>query len=170
MTREANETPIEFDRYIRGFFVGLLGILFLTTWACVILFQKHAHPKTGLAEITSQAKPEPPSTADIVTSVTSVKSPIDGQSPSDFSSKESLGRTEIAQGSTPSPVPVLTPQSGQLSGQVNRMDQSNSVRKFRRRAPYPNHRSARQFADAEAKRRLLQLWRRSLAKSEAAQN
>jgi hypothetical protein len=185
MTRpETNETPREFDRYIRGFFVGLLGILFLTTWACVILFQKHAHPKTGLAEITSQAKPEPPSTADIVTSftrtelsanrssgaVTSVKSPIDGQSPSDFSSKESLGRTEIAQGSTPSPVPVLTPQSGQLSGQVNRMDQSNSVRKFRRRAPYPNHRSARQFADAEAKRRLLQLWRRSLAKSEAAQN
>ena len=182
MTREANETPIEFDRYIRGFFVGLSSILFLTTWACAILFQKHAHPKADLAEITSQAKSESSPTADVVTSftrpelsangssgaVTSVKSPIDDQSPTDFSSKESLGRTEIARGSTPSRVPLLMPESSHLSDQVNRMDQPNSVRTFRRRARYRKHGLARQLANA--KRRLLELWHRSLAQNETPQN
>jgi hypothetical protein len=179
MTRpETNETPREFDRYIRGFFVGLSGILFLTAWACVILFHKHAHPKADLAKITSQAKSESSPTVNVVTSfartelnangfsgaVTWVKSPIDDQSPSDFSSKESLGRTEIARGSTPSPVPVLSPESGHLKDRANRMNQLNSVRTFRRKAPHHNERSARQLANAEAKRRLLELWHRSLTK------
>ena len=42
----------------------------------------------------------------------------------------------------------------------------NSARTFRRKAPQQGHRSARQLADAEAKRRLLELWHRTLAKSE----
>ena len=183
MTRqEANETPREFDRYTRGFFVGLSGILFLAACACVILFQKHAHPKSDLAEITSQGKSDSSPTADVVApftrtdlsangssgAVTSVKSPIYDQSPTDLPSKESLGRTEIARGSTASPVPVLSPESSHLSDRANRMDQPNSVRTFRRKAPYRNHRSASQLA--EAKRRLLELWHRSLAKSETPQN
>jgi len=183
MTRKTSGTPREFDRCIRGFFVTLSGVLFLAACVCAILFQKHTHPKTDLAERTSLAKSAPSPTADVVTPLTKrelsqngssgvltwVRSPVDDQSPTDFSQKESLGRTEIVQGSTPSPVVVLTPESSRLD-RVNRMDESNSVRTFRRKAPYPNHRSVRQLRDAQAKRRLLELWHRSLAKSETAQN
>jgi hypothetical protein len=42
----------------------------------------------------------------------------------------------------------------------------NSARTFSRKASYQSHRSARQLGDAEAKRRLLELRHRSLAKSE----
>jgi hypothetical protein len=184
MTREISGTSREFDRYIRRFFVGLSGILFLTTLVCAILFQKHSHPKPDLAEITSQAKSESSLSAYVVTPLTRtglsqngssgvltwVKSPVDDQSPTGFSSKESLVRTQIVQGSMPSPVAVLTPESSRLSDRVNPMGESNSVRTFRRRTPYPNHRSAHQRTDAQAKRRLLELWHRSLAKSETAQN
>jgi hypothetical protein len=183
MTRETSGTPREFDRYIRGFFVGLSSVLFLAACVCAILFQKHTHTKTDLAERTSLAKSESSPSAGVVTPLTktglnqngssgvstSVKSPIDDQGPTDFSPKESLGRMEIIQGSTPSPVAVLRPESTRPD-RVHRMDESNSVRTFRRKAPYPNHRSVRQLRDAQAKRRLLELWHRSLTKSETAQN
>ena len=183
MTRKTTGTPREFDRYIRGFFVGLSFVLFLAACVCAILFQKHTHPKTDVAERTSLAKAAPSRLPDVVTPLTKtelsqngssgvltwVRSPVDDKSPTDFSQKESLGRTEIVQGSTPSPVVVLTPESSRLD-RMNRMDGSNSVRTVRRKAPYPNHRSVRQLRDAQAKRRLLELWHRSLAKSENAQN
>ena len=41
------------------------------------------------------------------------------------------------------------------------------ARTFRRKASYQSHSSARRLGDAEAKRRLIELWHRSLAKSEA---
>ena len=167
---EAIETPRELDHHTRGFFVGLSGILFLAACACVILFQKHAHPKADLAEITSQAKSESSPTADVVTSFTRTELSANGSSGAVTSVKSPIDdRTEIARGSTPSPVPVLMPESSHLSDRTNRRDQPNSVQAFRRKAPYRrNHRSARQLA--EAKKHLLELWHRSLAKSETPQN
>src|SRR5262245_53280302 len=70
MTRETSGTPKEFDRYIRGFFVGLLGVLFLAACVCAILFQKHTDPKTDLADRTSLAKSESSPTAEVVTPLT----------------------------------------------------------------------------------------------------
>jgi hypothetical protein len=182
MTRETSGTPREFDRYIRGFFVGLSGVLFLAACVCAILFQKHTDPKTDLADRTSLAKSGSSPLAEVVIPLTKtglsqngssgvltwVKSPIDDQSPTDFSPKESLGQAEIVQESMPSPVAV--PESNRLSDRVNQTSESNSVRTFRRKALYPNYRSARQLTNARAKRRLLELWHRSLAKSKTAQN
>jgi hypothetical protein len=184
MTRpETNETLREFDRDTRGFCVGLLGILFLAAWACLVLIQKRHPPKGGLTETTSLADSSP--TADTATlftrtelsanrssgAVTSVKSPLADQRPTEPSPKESLGWTEIAGGSTPSPVLVLSPESSHLSDRANQREsllsyQPNSARTFRRKAPYQSRRLASQLGDAEAKRRLLELWHRSLAKSE----
>jgi hypothetical protein len=155
MTRETSGTPREFDRYIRGFFVGLSGVLFLVACVCAILFQKHTDPKTDLADRTSLAKSESSPIAGVVTPLTKTGLSQNGQA-------------EIVQESTPSPVAVLTPEN--LSDRVNQSGESNSVRTFRRKALYPNHRSVRQLTNAQAKRRLLELWHRSLAKSKTAQN
>ena len=182
MTRETSGTPREFDRYIRGFFVGLSGVLFLAACVCAILFQKHNDPKTDLADRTSLAKSESSPLAEVVIPLTKtglsqngssgvltwVKSPIDDQSPTDFSPKESLGQAEIVQESLPSPVAV--PESSPLNDRVNQTGESNSVRTFRGKALYPNYRSVGHLTNARAKRRLLELWHRSLAKSKTAQN
>jgi hypothetical protein len=186
MTRtETNETLREFNRDPRGFWVGLVGILLLGTWTCLVLIEKRHPPKGGFTAVSSQAKSDSSPTADTVThsttadlsankssgSVTSVKSPLDGPKPTERFSKQNLVWTEITGGSTPSPVLVLSPKIGPLSDQVNQREslsyQPNSVRTFRRKAPYQSHKSTGQLGVAEAKRRLLELWHRSLAKGEA---
>jgi hypothetical protein len=186
MTRpETNETLRKFNRDTRAFCVGLLGILFLAAWACLALIQERHPPNGDVTEITSQAKSDSSPTADTTTlftrtesspnmssgAVTSVKSPLADQRPTERSSKESLGWTEIAGGSTASPVFVLSPESSQPSDRANQResllsDQPNSAQTFRRKAPYQSHRSARELGDAEAKRRLIELWHQSLARTE----
>ena len=185
MTRpETNETHKEPDRDPRGFCVGLVGILLLATWTCLILIQKRHPPKGGFTAVTSQAKSGSSPTADTAahsrtadlsvnkssSAPTSVKSPFDGPKPTEHSSKGNLGWTEITGGSTPSPVLVLSPEISPLSDQVNQGEslpyQPNSVRTFRRKAPYQSPTSTGQLGAAEVKRRLLELWHRSLAKSE----
>jgi hypothetical protein len=181
MTRpETNETHKEPDRDSRGFWVGLVGILLLATWTCLVLIQKHHPPKGGFTGLASRAKSDS-STGDTATAadlsankssgaVTSVKSPFDGRRPTEHSSKQNLGWTEITGGSTPSSVVVLSPEISPLSGQANQGEslpyQRNSVRTFRRKAPHQHHKSNGHLGDAEVKRRLLELWHRSLAKSE----
>jgi hypothetical protein len=171
------ETYREFDRYVRGFFVGLSGILFLTALACVFLFQKHAHAKAGFVEIAGLTKSESSMSEDVVTPhtrtgmiqngswdvLTSTKSRVHNQNLNDFSAKDSFERTETVEESTPSPTLSSTPERRRVSHRVNRMNQSNSVRTFKRKAPYPNHRSVRQLTDAQIRRRLLQLWHRGEA-------
>jgi hypothetical protein len=180
---KTNETLREFNRDTCGFCVGLLGILSLAAWVCLVLIQERHPSNGGLTEITSQAKSDSSPTADTTTlfansssgAVTSVKSPLADQTPTEPSSKESLGWTEIAEGSTPAPVLVLSPESSQLSDRANQREtllsyQPNSARTFRRKASYQSHRSARQLGDAETKRRLLELWHRSLAKNETTKS
>lgn len=190
MTRpKTNETLREFNRDTCGFYVGLLGILSLAAWACLVLIQERHPSNGGRTEITGQAKSDSSPTADITPlfartdlsanrssgAVTSVKSPLADPTPTEPSSKESLGWTEIAEGSTPAPVLVLSPESSQLSDRANQREtllsyQPNSARTFRRKASYQSHRSARQLGDAETKRRLLELWHRSLAKNETTKS
>jgi hypothetical protein len=184
MTRpETNETHKEPDRDSRGFWVGLVGILLLATWTCLVLIQKHHPPKGGFTGLASRAKSDS-STADTSThstaadlsankssgAGTSVKSPFDGRKPTEHSSKQNLGWTEITGGSTPSSVLVLSPEISPPNGQANQGEslpyQPNSVRTFRRKAPHQGPKSTGHLGDAEVKRRLLELWHRSLAKSE----
>jgi len=165
--------------------VGLWGILILGAWACVVLTEKRHPRKGGLTEMTSQAKcdssPNPGSATGFTRTdlsangssgaVISAKSPVAHQRPTEGSPKESLGWAQITAGSTPSPVFVLSPKISYTSDQPNRSEslspyKPNSTRTFRRKAPYQSRRSSRQLADAEAKKRLLELWHRGLAKSE----
>jgi len=175
----------KFNRDTRSVAVGLWGILVLVAWADVVLTQKRHPPKGGLTKITSQAKSDSSPTAGTATrftrtelsanrssgAVTSIDSPLPDQTPAEHSPKETVGWTQIAVGSTPSPVLVLSPEISPPSAEPNRSEsllpyKPNSVRTSRRRAPYGSHWSARQLEDAEAKRRLLALWHRSLAKSD----
>jgi hypothetical protein len=184
IAHQADNVLRKFNRDTHLVAVGLWGILLLGAWACLVLMQKHRPPKSGLTETISQAKSDSSPTAEADTfftekelntnrslgAETSVKSlPADPKA-TEPSSKESLGWAEIAGGSTPSPVLVLTPESSHPEDGPNERDslssyQPNSARIFRRTAPHQSPRSARQLGDAEAKRRLLELWHRSLAKS-----
>ena len=185
MTRpETNEIHKEPDRDPRGFCVGVVGILLIATWTCLVLIEKRHPPKGGFTAVSSQAKYDSSPTADTAAhattadlsankssgALTSVKSPFGGPKPTEHSSKENLGWMEITGGSTPSPVLVLSPKIGPLSDQVNQGEslsyQPNSVRTFRRKTPYQSHKSTGQLGAAEVKRRLLELWHRSLARSE----
>ena len=169
----------------RSVAVGLWGILLLAAWACLVLMQAHRPPKSGLTETISQAKSDSSPTAEAATfftkkelntngspsAATSLKSLPADPKPTEPSSKESFGWAEIAGGSTPSPVLVLSPESSPTSAQPNGIEsllpyQPNSVPTTRRKAPSRTHRSARQLGDAEAKRRLLELWHRSLTKAD----
>jgi hypothetical protein len=184
MRRETREKPREFDRHVRGFFVGLSGILFLTALACAFLFQKHTKAKAAFAEIASLAKSESSTSAEVVTPHTrtglihngswdvlsSTKSPLHDQNSNDFSAMETLERTEIVEGSTPSFIPGSTPKSSRLSDRMNPMGHSNCVQTSRRKVSYPDQRAIRQRADAQTKKRLVELWHRSLAKTGTAQN
>lgn len=164
--------------------VGLWCILLLGAWACLVLMQEHRPPKSGLTETISQANSDSSPTAGADTfftekelntnrslgAETSVKSLPADPKPTEPSSKESLAWAEIAGGSTPSPVLVLSPESSHPENGPNEGDSlssylPNSARIFRPKAPNESPRSARQLADAEAKRRLLELWHRSLPKS-----
>ena len=178
-----------FNRDTRSVAVGLLGILVLGVWACIVLTQSRRPPKGSHTEIAGQDRsgsspaagsatgfPQTESSADRSSdAVTAVKSPLAEQGPTEPPPKESLGWRQIATGSTPSPVLTLSPE---ISHRSDRADQSesllpyqpNSARTFRRKAPAKSPRSARQFADAEAKRRLLELWHRSLAKSQTTKS
>jgi hypothetical protein len=171
----------KFNRDTHSVAVGLWGILVLAAWACVVLTQKRHPPKGDLTERTSPAQSEsssPAATAADLTrtdfsanrssgAVAPAKSPLSDQKPTERFPKESLGWTQIAAGSTPSPVLLLSLKISHPSDQPNRSGsyQSNSARKFRRKAPYQSHRSARKHVDTEAKKRLLELRRRSLAKN-----
>ena len=68
MTRpDSNETHTEPDRDPRGFCVGVVGILLIATWTCLVLIEKRHPPKGGFTGVTSQAKSDSLPTADTVT-------------------------------------------------------------------------------------------------------
>src|SRR4029077_17646861 len=103
--------------------------------------------------------------------VTSIKSPLADQAPAERTPKEILGWTQIAADSTPSPVLALSPEISQSNNQLNQSEsllphQPSFAQTIRRKASYRGQWSARQLRYAETKKRLLELWHRSLARSE----
>jgi hypothetical protein len=57
MTRpETNEIHKEPDRDPRGFCVGVVGILLIATWTCLVLIEKRHPPKGGFTAVSNQAK------------------------------------------------------------------------------------------------------------------
>ena len=170
-----------FNRDIRSVAVGLWGILVLGVWACIASTQKRHPPKGNPTEITSQAKSDSsPAVGTVIGfpksesstgrpsgAVTSIKSPLADQTPTERTPKESLGWTQIAADSTPSPVLVLSPEISQSNDQLNQNEslpppQPTFARAIRRKASYRSQVSARQLRDVETKKRLLELWHRSL--------
>jgi hypothetical protein len=174
-----------FNRDIRSVAVGLWGILVLGVWTCIASTQKRHPPKSSPTEITSQAKSDSSPAVSTVTgfpksesstdqssgAVSWIKSPLTDQTPAERTLKESLGWTQIAAGSTPSPVLVLSPEISQSNNQLNQSEsllphQPSFAQTIRRKASHRSQWSARQLRDVETKKRLLELWHRSLARSE----
>ena len=142
----------------------------------------------GLFERASQNKSGPSPIADASTllrtkdlsanistgAVSSITLPLIDWRSSGSSSKESLGRTETSGGSTSPLVLVLSPEISHSGDWANRSewspaDQPDSARAIRGKAFFQSYRSAGQLGDTEVKKRLFELWHRSLAKSEKPQ-
>jgi len=182
MTRlETTAALMRFDHDTGGFFVGLLGILSLAAWACVTLFQKHQPPKVGVMEIASQVKYDSSPTAgtgagaDLGPHLTSDS--VLSEGPAQGVSKEALAvSTNTGEVSAPSSIPVLSPGTNPnptaLANEGERSVPSppGFVRKIRGKAAYCCYRESGQLGETEVKRRLLELWHRSLAQSEKAKS
>ena len=125
-----------FNRDIRSVAVGLWGILVLGVWTCIASSQKRHPPKGSPTEVTRIAKSDPSPTEGTVIGfpksesstdrpsgeVTSIKSPLADQTPTERTPKESLGWTQIAADSTPSPVLALGPEISQSNKQLNQSE------------------------------------------------
>jgi hypothetical protein len=89
-------------------------------------------------------------------------------------SKENPGRMEVPGTSIPSPAASSAPESDHASAVVNRSDWAPSYRVdtrkvVRQKALYQNPSSTGQPRYVGVKKRLLELWHRSLARTEIAQ-
>ena len=166
----------EFNRDTRWLAAGLLGTLLLA--ALPFVFLRESHTVTAvLFERASQAESSSSSSENAATrfrstdlnagistsAVTWVTLPLGEQRSSESSSKESLGRTGFSGGSAPSLVLALSPEINHSSALVNRREwspahQPNSVRAIRGKTRYARYRIAGHLGDAEAKKRLLELW------------
>jgi hypothetical protein len=183
-----NEALSRFNRDTRWVAAGLLVFLLLAALAFEVLVQERRPMTAGLFERASQNNSGSSRTADASTllrstdlsanistsAVTSVALPLVDQRSSESSSRESHGRTGTAGGSTPPPVLVLSPEITQTGARTNKSEwslahQPDSAPSIRGKTLYKRHRSAGQLGYAEVKRRLLELWHRSLAKSEKSQ-
>jgi hypothetical protein len=177
---DANDALRKFNRDTRRVAAGLLGILILAALIFVVLFPERHAMTAGLSERASQPTSDSSRNEDAATrfrstdlnagistsAVTWVTLPLGEQRSSESSSKESLGRTGFSGGSAPSLVLALSPEINHRSALVNRRDwspahQPNSVRAIRGKTRYARYRIAGHLGDAEAKKRLLELWHRT---------
>jgi hypothetical protein len=169
-----------FNRDTRLVVAGVFGVLLLTVWAFVVLVPE----RHGLSWRAGQAKsrsslPEDDATlfrsthvstngsSSAVTSATLLQG---DQGSTASSSKENPGRTEAAGTSIPSPAASSAPESNYASAVVNRSDWAPSHRVdtrkvVREKASYQNPGSTGRPGYAWVKKRLLELWHRSLVKT-----
>jgi hypothetical protein len=165
-----------FDRDTGGLFVGLLGILALAAWACVTLPQERQPAKADVTEVTSQVKHDSSPTAntgagpDLSTHLTSATVPSEG--PAQDPSKGNLAESQPAKAPVPSSIAALSsgtslsPTPLASKGERSVASRPDFVRTIRGKASYQSYRLPGQLGDSEVKRRLLELWHRSLAHSE----
>jgi hypothetical protein len=170
-----------FDHDTGGLFVGLLGTLSLVAWACVTLFQEHQPPKVDVREITSQVKYDSSRTAgtsagaDLSLNLTSDS--VVSEGPAQGVSQEALAVSiNTGEVSASSSIAVLSPGTNPSpaalanEGEPSVPSPPGFVRKIRGKAAYRRYRASGQLEETEVKRRLLELWHRSLAQSEKAKS
>ena len=184
----ADEVFQRFNRDTRLVAAGVFGVLLLTAWAFVVLVPER-HPRTaGLSWSAGQAKSRSSlpgddarllrstnvSTNGTSSAVASATLLLADQESTASSSKENPGRTEAAGASIPSPAASSAPESNYGSAVVNRSDWAPShpvdtSKVVREKAFYQNAGSTGPPGYAEVKKRMLELWHRSLAKTEKPQ-
>jgi hypothetical protein len=151
----ANEVLRKFNRHTRWVAAGLSGTLLFAALAFVVLLPERHTMTAVLSERASQAEDTEAKAQQAQKSgelVASQRDTLQAQlKDTEAKAQQAQNDAELAAGQRHAP---------QVSYQPN------SARTFRRKASYQSHRSARQLGEAEAKRRLLELWHRSLAKSE----
>jgi hypothetical protein len=175
----ANDVLRKFDRDTRWIAAGLLGSLLLAAMAFVVLVPERHTMTAGLSERTKSGSWPTGDAATLFRSTdmianmstsgaTPVTLPLVAPRSFESPSKESLERTETAGGLRPPPVPASRPEISHTSDRANRSQwslshQPDSSRSIRGKATYHDYGSAGQLGDAVVKKRLLELWHRSLA-------
>jgi hypothetical protein len=180
----ANDVLRRFNRDTAWLVVWLLGILGFAALVFAVLIPE-PHPATaGLQGRASQAKSAPSLAAEaaqffkIVDSnakrsasqVTSGTLAHVDQGSTEGSSKESNALTEAAAGSTPAPILVLPEPSPRIAAtnvsNWSPAQRKESVQAIRGKAPYRRGKSSGGLGDVDVKKRLIQLWRQSLVRTE----
>jgi hypothetical protein len=178
----ANDVLRRFNRDTAWMAALLLSALVFAALACVFLIPG---PRPAMADLqgrASQAKIAPSLTADAAELVKIVDAnaknsaipvpsamlPHIDQVPAESSSKEPHAATETATGSAPAPIPVLPePSPAITTANVSTLGlPKESAQVIRGKAPYRRSQSAARLTDVEVKKRLIELWRQSLVRTE----
>jgi hypothetical protein len=184
----ANDVLRRFNRDTAWIAVLLLSALVFAALACVFLIPG---PRPAMADLqgrASQAKIAPSLTADaaepvkiVDTNAKNSANPVPSamlphidQVPAENSSKEPRAVTETAAGSTPAPIAVLPEPSPAISTANvsiwSPAQQKESAQAIRGKAPYRRSKSSARLTDVEVKKRLIELWRQSLVRTETVQS
>jgi hypothetical protein len=180
----ANDVLRRFNRDTAWLAVLLLSALIFAALVCVFLIPEPRPAMAGLQGRAGQAKLAPSLTADAAAPVKIVDAnakrsanPVPSatltnidQVPAESSSKGPHAVTETAAGSTPAPIPVFPePSPAIATANVTNLslDQpKDSAQVIRGKPPYRRCKSAARLTDVEVKKRLIELWRQSLVRSE----
>jgi hypothetical protein len=185
MTRPgANDVLRRFNRDTTCLAVGLLSVLVLAAFALAFLLPEPSRAMHVLEGRASQAKSTPSltegalslivdsdseSSASEVTSGTLVH--VD-EGATESSCRDTLARTD-APGSTQAPILLPEPTANIATANVSNwfpVQRKVSVSAVRRKAPYRRSKSSYALTDADVKRRLIELWHQSLARTEKPQS
>jgi hypothetical protein len=180
----ANDVLRRFNRDTAWLAIWLLSFLVLAAFALAFLIPEPHPAMASLERRASQAKSAPSLTADaakpfkIVDSnakssasqMTSGTSTHVDQGLTESSSKESVARTEAAAESTPAPILVL-PEPSPSIATANVSNRSlakpkESAQATRGKTPFRRGKSSLGLGDVEVKKRLIELWHESLARTE----
>ena len=180
----ANDVLKRFNRDTAWLVVWLLGILGFAALVFAVLIPEPRPAMTGLQGRASQAESAPSLTAEAAelfkimdsnakrspSQVTSGTLAHVDQGSTESSSKESHALTEAAAGSTPPPILVLPEPSPSIAtanvSNWSPAQRKESAQAIRGKAPYRRGKSSGGLGDVDVKKRLIELWRQSLVRTE----
>ena len=177
---DINDVLRRFNRDTASLVVCLLGGLLLAAFAFAVLIPDPGQRMTRLQKRANQpesALSPVPSAAELVKVVDSnVKRsanqvpletlPHVDQGPTESPSKESHAQAEGVAGSTPSPILVLPEPSPSIGRANASTQQKDSAQAFGGKAPYRRSKSSGALRYVDIKKRLIELWHQSLARTE----
>lgn len=175
-----NDVFRRFSRDTAWLAVWLLGGLIFAALAFAVLIpdpgqrmtrlQKRAsQPESALSQVLSAA--ELAKVVDLNVKRTANQVPLGtlthlDQESSESSSKESHAQTEGVAGSTPSPIFVPPEPSRSIETSNASTQQKDSAEAIRGKAPYQRSKSSGSVRYVDVKKRLIELWHQSLARTE----